>query len=131
MKKVVLDTNCYAAYLAGDKEVLAALSKAEIVFMSVFVVGELYAGFKGGTKEAANRELLARFLDKPTVQMQNATAETAEIFGGIKAALRKKGTPLPINDVWIAAHAVETGSALVTYDAHFNKITGLRTWPNL
>ena len=128
MKKIVLDTNCYTAFLAGDAKVLAALASAEIVFLSIFVLGELFAGFKGGSKESANRELLMRFLKKPSVQVLNATAETAAVFGQIKAALKKAGTPLPINDVWIAAHAVETGATLVTYDSHFEKIIGLKIW---
>jgi tRNA(fMet)-specific endonuclease VapC len=58
----------------------------------------------------------------------NATAETAEVFGQVKSSLRKSGTPLPINDVWIAAHALETGSVVVTYDVHFKSIPGLRLW---
>ncbi len=120
MKKIVLDTNCYAAFLAGDARVLAALAGAEIVFLSVFVLGD--------SREAANRELLERFLKKPTVQVLHATAETASVFGQLKAALKKAGTPLPINDVWIAAHAVETGATLVSYDNHFEKIIGLKIW---
>lgn len=128
MKKIVLDTNGYTAFLAGDPKILDALATAEIVFLSVFVLGELFAGFKGGSREAANRELLERFLKKPTVQVLNATAETASVFGQLKAALKKAGTPLPINDVWIAAHAVETGAILVSYDSHFEKIIGLKIW---
>jgi len=131
MKKIVLDTNCYAAYFAGNQQVLEALVAAEIVFMSIFVLGELFAGFKGGTKEAENLNLLSRFLRKPTVQVCNATFETAEIFGRIKATLKKAGTPIPINDVWIAAHAVETGSTIVTLDNHFDKIAGIKRWPLL
>lgn len=128
MKKIVLDTNCYTAFLAGDPRVLDALATAEIVFLSVFVLGELFAGFKGGSREGENRDLLERFLKKPTVQVLHATAETAAVFGQLKAALKKAGTPLPINDVWIAAHAVETGATLVSYDNHFGKIIGLKIW---
>jgi len=128
VKKIVLDTNGYTAFLAGDPKILDALATAEIVFLSVFVLGELFAGFKGGSREAANRELLERFLKKPTVQVLNAIAETASVFGQLKAALKKAGTPLPINDVWIAAHAVETGAILVSYDSHFEKIIGLKIW---
>ncbi len=62
------------------------------------------------------------------MRILNATAATAETFGRIKAELRKAGTPLPINDVWIAAHAMKTGSTLVSYDRHFMKIDGLKVW---
>jgi tRNA(fMet)-specific endonuclease VapC len=131
VNKVVLDTNAYVRFLAGDGNVLNWLAKSERVLMSVFVLGELFAGFRAGAKEKQNRQILDRFLSKPSVSMLAATAETAEYFGMIKAALRKAGTPIPLNDVWIAAHALETGSVLVTYDPHFLAVPGLRTWDEL
>ena len=57
-----------------------------------------------------------------------STHETAEVFGSVKNSLMRAGTPLPIIDVWIAAHGVETGAVIISYDAHFNKISGLRRW---
>ena len=128
MKKIVLDTNAYTRLLAGDEDVLDVIGTAETLYMSIFVIGELYAGFAGGTKERGNKDTLNRFLLKPSVKILNATCETAEVFGLVKQDLKKAGTPLPINDVWIAAHALETGSILVTYDGHFKKIAGLRRW---
>lgn len=128
MKNILLDTNCYTAYLAGDERVLNALAEAEAVYMSIFVLGELFAGFRGGRRMRQNRDYLKRFLAKNTVTILDATMETAEIFGDLKEKLKKSGTPLPINDVWIAAHALETGSVLITYDAHFQYIIGLRRW---
>jgi len=128
MKKIVLDTNAYTRLLAGEEDVLDVIGTAETVYMSIFVLGELYAGFAGGTKERGNKDTLNRFLRKPSVKILNATSETAEVFGMVKQDLKKAGTPLPINDVWIAAHALETGSTLVTYDGHFKKIAGIRQW---
>ena len=128
MKKILLDTNAYVRFLRGDEKVMTYLAQADSVHMSVFVLGELYAGFKTGAKEKDNRQILDRFLLKPTVSVLEATIETADIFGLIMASLRKSGTPLPINDIWIAAHALETGSILVTYDDHFARIPGLRLW---
>jgi tRNA(fMet)-specific endonuclease VapC len=128
MKRILLDTNAYVRYLRGDEKVLAYLAQAESVYMSVFVLGELFAGFKAGTKEKTNKRLLERFLLKPTVAVLEATIETADIFGLIMASLRKSGTPIPINDVWIASHTLETGSILVTYDDHFALVPGLRLW---
>jgi len=104
------------------------LAQADTVHMSVVVLGELVAGFKSGSEEKRNKELLERFLLKPTVSVLEATMETAEIFGFIMASLRKSGTPIPINAVWIAAHCLETGSLLITYDTHFAQIPGLRVW---
>ena len=131
MKKIVLDTNAYTRLLAGNEDVLDVVGTAETLYMSIFVLGELYAGFAGGTRERENRETLGRFLLKPTVKTLNATSETADVFGMVKSRLRKAGTPLPINDVWIAAHAIETGATVVTYDTHFKRIAGLRLWENI
>lgn len=131
MKKILLDTNAYSRFLAGDENVLAALIEAHITYMSVFVMGELFAGFIGGSREGENINLLKRFLQKPTINILNATPDTAEIFGAIKNNLKKAGTPLPINDIWIASHALETGSEVVTYDAHFTKIPSLRLWSRI
>jgi tRNA(fMet)-specific endonuclease VapC len=129
MKNILLDTNCYAAYRAGDNRVLDALTSAETVWMSVIVLGELYAGFRGGTKMLENQQQLDLFLAKPTVRILEAGKESAEIFGELKDQLKKAGTPIPINDVWIAAHTMESGSVLVSYDRHFKVISGLRYWP--
>lgn len=72
--------------------------------------------------------MLRRFLDKSTVQILTATNETSEVFGIIKSELKKQGKPIPINDVWVAAHALETGSVLITYDKHFSHVPGIRLW---
>jgi tRNA(fMet)-specific endonuclease VapC len=128
VRKIVLDTCAYTRLLVGEEDVLDAISAAETVYISVFVLGELYAGFTGGSRERENKAFLQRFLLKPTVKILNATSETAEIFGLVKSNLKKAGKPLPINDVWIAAHAIETGSVVITYDAHFAVVPGLRLW---
>ncbi len=128
MKKVLVDTDAYAQYLMGDENVLNAIVRADVVYMSVFVLGELYAGFKGGSKEIKNRELLERFLQKPTVEVLNATPETSEVFSEVSHALKKVGAAIPVNDIWIASQAIETGSILITFDAHFRHIAALRLW---
>jgi tRNA(fMet)-specific endonuclease VapC len=128
MKKILLDTNSYSRFLGGDEQVLNIISKADIVYMSVIVLGELHSGFKGGSKEAWNKELLQKFLHKPTVSILDATIETSEIFAEIKNTLKTSGNSIPINDIWIAAHSIETGSVLITFDLHFKKIQGLRLW---
>jgi len=128
MKRILVDTNAYIKFLLGDGPVLDALAEAEIVYISVFVIGELLAGFKGGSKEPHNRKLLDSFLQNSTVKILSATMDTAEFFTNIKDGLRRKGSPIPLNDVWIAAHAMESGSMLITYDAHFRNVDGLLLW---
>lgn len=131
MRRVLLDTSAYSRFLAGDDKVLDRLAAADRVYMSIFVLGELLAGFRAGAKEKRNRRILGQFLAKPGVSVLEATMETAECFGMIKAALRAAGRPIPINDVWIAAHALDSGAVLVTYDEHFRDIPGLRVWDEL
>ncbi len=128
MKSIILDTNAYTRLLTGEDDVLDVIGSAETVYMSIFVLGELYAGFAGGIKERENKDILDRFLRKPSVKILNATSETAEVFGMVKQELKKAGTPLPINDVWIAAHKRETGSTSVPYDSHFKNMAGIRQW---
>jgi tRNA(fMet)-specific endonuclease VapC len=111
--------------------VLASLARADRVYLSVFVLGELYAGFKSGSRETENKKILERFLDKPDVAFLEAGLQTAEYFALVKSSLRKSGKPIPLYDVWIAAHALETGSALVTYDVHFLSVPGLRIWDGM
>ena len=126
MKKILLDTNAYSQLLIGNETVLNTICLADTVYMSVVVLGELYAGFHGGTKKQENEDILHRFLRKPKVKILNATIETSEFFAQIKNALKQAATPIPINDVWISAHALETGSTLVTLDKHFSFVKGLR-----
>ena len=131
MRRVLLDTNAYSSLLAGDEDVLDTIADADRVFMSIFVLGELLAGFLGGNRRQENEARLDAFLRKPTVRILNATHETAHHFSSTKHDLRLRGTPIPINDVWIAAHALETGSLVVTYDRHFQQVPGLRLWNKL
>lgn len=131
MRDVLLDTNAFVRFLAGDEKVLDHLGRASRVHMSVFVLGELLAGFRAGGREKENRRVLERFLEKPGVSVLDAGRETSEYFALIKTALRAAGRPLPVNDVWIAAQAMETASLLITYDARFLAVPGLRTWDEL
>jgi tRNA(fMet)-specific endonuclease VapC len=131
MKKLIVDTNAYVRYLSGEEKVLDYFAAADRIYLPVFVLGELFAGFSGGTKERENRRILDQFLSKSSVGLLEATRETAEYFGIIKAALKKAGRPIPLNDIWIAAQALETGSVLATYDPHFLAVPGLRIWDAL
>jgi tRNA(fMet)-specific endonuclease VapC len=123
---ILLDTNAYIRYLGGDERVLEELGRADTVYLSVFVLGELFAGFAGGSRSRKNRDTLDAFLGRPAVRLLDATRETAEVFGALQDSMKKAGTPLPTNDLWIAAHAFETGSVLVTFDPHFARVPSLR-----
>jgi tRNA(fMet)-specific endonuclease VapC len=126
MKKILLDTNAYSAFRGGDRAILSALASADVVYLSIFVIGELLAGFAGGKRNRENRIQLDEFKSKSTVKVLAATEETAHLFASMKNSLKQAGTPVPINDIWIAAHTLETGAAIVTHDKHFEAIQGLR-----
>jgi tRNA(fMet)-specific endonuclease VapC len=129
LKRVMLDTNAYSRLVSGDESVLDVLGEAETVYLSIFVLGELFAGFKGGQRERKNREQLKSFMDGASVKLLFATDTTAEIFAGVKDSLKRRGKPLPMNDVWIATHALEAAATLITFDAHFAHVEGLQRWP--
>ena len=127
MKSILLDTNAYSAILRNQGEfVLDAIDEVENLFFSVVVIGELYAGFRNGSRFHENTVFLKEFLSDPIVTIADVNEETAEIFGELKSVLKKQGTPIPLNDIWIAAQCVEMGSVLVTFDKHFSNIPGLR-----
>ena len=128
MRSLILDTNAYSGFLSGDPAILDALGEAESVKMSVVVLGELFAGFRGGRRRSQNLRYLNSFLAKRSVEVLDISRETSEVFGQIKYSLKEAGTPIPINDVWIAAQALETGSILATFDRHFAKVPGVRLW---
>lgn len=131
MTNILLDTNAYRELFSGDQTPLNYIGESEVVYVPVIVIGELYAGFFGGSRFDLNKEILDTFLAKPNVKILKIGFETAQIYGEIKSELKIKGTPVPINDVWIAACAIEAGAILVTYDKHFLKISGLRVWREL
>ena len=131
MKKISLDSNAYTFYIKGYSIIEKELERADKVYISTIVLGELLAAFKKGKKEKESLKFLEKFLSKLTVEILPVSRETAEIYGQIKSLLDKQGTPIPSNDLWIAANAIETGSVLLTYDKHFLEVPGLRLWNKL
>lgn len=120
--RLLLDTNAYSSLLRGAEETAAYVRRAERILMSATVIGELMYGFRYGSRYAHNMQQLIAFLDSPHVDLLPVTLVTAERFGYLANALRSKGTPIPSNDIWIAAHAVEHGASLLSYDGHFTHV---------
>lgn len=131
MRSILIDTNAMTALFRGADAVLEAAAEADCVYASAIVIGELEAGFRGGDRYAQNVRILDRFLTRPTVEVLPVGRETSDCFGRIKHTLKTKGCPIPINDIWVAAQCLETGSVLVTYDRHFAHVDGLRLWAAL
>jgi len=126
---VLLDTSAYSALQRGHQPVIEVLRRSESVAVSPVVLGELYSGFRAGSRWAENAAQLARFLSKPSVRVLNVTEETALRYAEVDSYLRKKGRPMPRNDVWIAAVALEHGLQLLTLDARFRQIPLLLIQP--
>ena len=126
---VLLDTSAYSALQRGNQQILEVLRRSETVAVSSVVLGELYSGFRVGNCWAENTARLAQFLSKPSVRVLNVTEETALRYAELDAYLRKKGRPIPRNDVWIAAVALEHGLQLLTLDVHFRGIPLLLIQP--
>jgi tRNA(fMet)-specific endonuclease VapC len=123
--KILLDTNAYSALRRNHETVTELVREAEEVLLSTVVAGELLFGFRNGSRYEANVRVLVELLEDPNVRLLPVTWETADLFGRISAELRKKGRPIPTNDIWIAAHAQESGADLISSDPHFCHIDGL------
>ncbi|EFI33520.1 PilT protein domain protein [Desulfonatronospira thiodismutans ASO3-1] len=125
MKRVMIDTNIYSLALKGDPEVADYLRKVDKIGISTISIGELLSGFKGGNREDKNREELDFFLDSPRVVVHAVDVETADFYASILDKLKSAGTPIPTNDMWIAASAFQHGYKLFSRDRHFEMVQGL------
>lgn len=123
--RLLLDTNAYTALRRGEPVVSGLVRSAERILFSTIVAGELIYGFRHGSRAEHNIRELRAFLDHAYVELLPVSLVTADRFGRIAAGLRKKGRPIPSNDIWIAAHAMESGAELVSFDEHFGEVDGL------
>ena len=127
MRPIIIDTNAYTAFKRGEATIVSVLQHAPVIIVCATVLGELLGGFAAGQRQSANRSELTKFLNVPRVKVVASTAATADLYALVYGALRRKGKPVPTNDLWIAASSLEHGAALLTLDAHFQNIDGLRT----
>ena len=131
MKRILLDTNAYVAFKQGRPEALRVLQQAPAIALNSIVLGELLCGFATSAREDATRGELEQFLDSPRVCILPLDRRTAEQYASVYVALKQRGTPIPTNDMWIAASAIQHGLDLFSYDGHFQGIQGLRTGKSL
>ena len=125
MNAILIDTNIYSHAMRGDAEVIETFQQTAHIGISAISIGELLSGFKAGNKEKTNRQELNQFLDSPRVELYRIDEKTAEYYCLILDQLKNNGTPIPTNDIWIAAVAFQQGMPIYTKDRHFNKINGL------
>ena len=123
--RILLDSNAYSMLMRGDDQTAAVVRDATEILMSAVVIGELLFGFRNGSRFDLNAAGLRSFLDNPYVSFVPVGPITADRYSRIATVLRAKGRPIPTNDVWIAAHAMETGAELVSADHHFEAVDGI------
>ncbi len=117
--KLALDTNAYGAAARGEPRAVALLRAADRVVVPFVVLAELRAGFAHGTTGRRNEAALTRFLATPRVDALYADEQTTHHYAGVFAQLKRQGTPIPTNDLWIAALVLQHDLVLFTLDAHF------------
>lgn len=127
--RVVLDTNAYSALLSGEDNIADILENSVEILIPAVVIGELNGGFQTGKYFQRNVHELELFLSKPGVFCIDSSKAIAERYGMLIKELKEKGTPIPTNDVWISAVALETGARLLTRDSHFSAIPGIMAVP--
>lgn len=121
--KHLLDTNILIALFAGDNRVKDCLADSQVVFVPSIVLGELYYGAINSRLSESNLRKIEKF--EKDALILSIDFRTARIYGKLKNTLKSKGKPIPENDVWIAACALQHNLTLVSRDAHFESINGL------
>ncbi len=123
--KIMLDTSAYVAFKRNLIEIVEIITRAELILFSPIVLGELMFGFRNGTRFDKNMDDLNKFLEHEVVDLVQIGKITSDRYSRIAAQLRRQGTPIPTNDIWIAAQTMEHGAELISSDQHFIKIHGL------
>lgn len=122
MRAVLLDTSAYIYLMKGHAAVSEAAGKADRVVLNPVVVGELLWGFRKSRRRKRNEDLLSKYLARPEVDLLPLDGDTAERYAAVKSSLQGAGAPVPVNDLWIAASAMQHGLAVVTTDSDFLRI---------
>lgn len=125
ISNLCLDTNTYSAFLAGQAAAIRRISQADHIWLPAPVLGELRAGYAKGSKTAENELLLQEFLASQHVHVIAIDEAVTRFYAKIFDQLRKDGSPIPTNDLWIAACVLHVGFPLYTLDAHFKRVQGI------
>jgi tRNA(fMet)-specific endonuclease VapC len=123
--RLALDTNAYGAAARGEGHFVALTRAAHHLYLPFVVVAELRAGFAAGSLGRQNEAILGQFLSAPRVSILYADDQTTHHYAHLFAQLRRQGTPIPTNDLWIAALVIQHDLALLTNDGHFSHLPQL------
>ncbi|MEX2445124.1 MAG: type II toxin-antitoxin system VapC family toxin [Alkalispirochaeta sp.] len=122
---IAIDTNRYRDFVDGGSEAVAVFRTSPRILVPFVVVGELRAGFAVGSRGVENERVLEQFLHRPRVEILLPTMDTTRHYAILYRQLRLAGTPIPTNDLWIAALVVEHDVMLYSRDAHFDALPQL------
>ncbi len=125
IREILIDTNAYAAFKRNAPEAVETNRRVLLIVVNSIVLGELLSGFAVGSREPDNKHELQLFLSSQRVKQVSVNNSTAEYYATVYKELRKKGHPIPTNDMWIAASAFQHNLAVFTYDNHFQAVDGL------
>ena len=117
--KFLVDTNRYSDFAKGLPDVVELFASADRIYMPFVVIAELRAGFRCGTISRQNEQVLTKFLKNRRVEILFADDMTTQVYADIYSQLRTQGTPIPTNDIWIAALAIQHAIPLCSRDRHF------------
>lgn len=123
--RILVDTNRYRDFCDGVPEAVERMRTAELVCIAFVTLAELRAGFLAGTAGRPNERTLALFLNRPRVRILWPDEQSTHHYARLFLQLRKQGTPIPTNDIWIAALAVQHDLVLVSRDSHFDRLQQL------
>ena len=124
---VALDTNAYSDFMRGVPSRVQVVRAATRLYLPLFVLAELRAGFAAGNQQSQNASNLQRFLNTPRVSVLLPDEGTTHHYAQLFVLLLRQGTPIPVNDLWVAAIVLQNNLILCTSDAHFQHIAQLPT----
>jgi len=127
MTRLLLDTSAYFAFMRGHREAGYAIGDAEEIFLNAVVIGEVFDAFLRGSQREQNQAEFDRFVDSPHVNIIVIDEITAQRYAFISNTLRRAGTPISPNDLWVAASALQHGLELLTFDGDFERVPQLVT----
>ncbi len=126
--RLAVDTSAYIAFCKNNRMAVDALQKADQIILPLMVIAELRAGFAVGKRGDENEQVLQRFLNSDRVSIMSPNEDTCYIYARLFSYLRGKGTPIPINDLWIASITLQSDAMLLTFDRHFHALPQIPKW---
>lgn len=123
--RILIDSNRFIDFCAGDPAAVDAFEQAALLVVPFIVLAEIRVGAQSIKRGDAQARVLGELLQQPGVRVAHSTDATAHHYAALYARLKKAGTPIPTNDIWIAALAIEHSLVLYTRDAHFDRLPAI------